>query len=247
VSHGLEHAAGHRVVHIVADEIHELERPHPEAPELTHGPVYGRHVGDAFLQDAKRLAVKRARHTIHDEPWRVGREHGGLPPAVHQLARPAHHSIVRRQGGHDLHQRQHRRGIEEVHSHHPPRRGARRSDRGNRQRGRVRGENAIRSHRCLQLAEDGLLGREVLHDGLDYHHAPAKAGQVVRALLEGHPRHDLARLLRGTPALLHVARQGAFDATACLLDGWRMRVRHDDLVTRRRGNLCDAGAHRSRA
>ena len=39
VEQSLEHRSRHGVVHVVADEIHQLERPHAESAELFHRPV----------------------------------------------------------------------------------------------------------------------------------------------------------------------------------------------------------------
>src|SRR5204863_2571615 len=58
------HTGGDGEVHVVADEVHQLERSHAKSSDVAHGPIDRRDVGNSFLEDAKRLAVERPRHPV---------------------------------------------------------------------------------------------------------------------------------------------------------------------------------------
>src|SRR6266567_7925454 len=66
-----EYRAGHREVDVVADEVHQLERTHLESAELSHCPVYGRHVCDAFFVNPQGFAVKWTSNAIDNEARRI--------------------------------------------------------------------------------------------------------------------------------------------------------------------------------
>src|SRR5215207_8019696 len=69
-----EYTRRHGEVHVVADEIHQLERTHAEAADFTHRPVDRRDIGHTLLEDAQRLAVERPRDAIDDESRRIRRD-----------------------------------------------------------------------------------------------------------------------------------------------------------------------------
>src|SRR5215213_10398303 len=92
----LEYTRRHGEVHVVADEVHQLEGAHPESAGLAKGPVDRRDVGDPFFEDAQRLAVERPRDAVDDETRRVRRHDRRLAPRAGQRGRLLHDRRRRR-------------------------------------------------------------------------------------------------------------------------------------------------------
>ena len=58
---------GHGEIDVVADHVHQLERPHAETASFAHDGIDGRVIGCAFLCQAQRLGVVGAGNAIDDE------------------------------------------------------------------------------------------------------------------------------------------------------------------------------------
>ncbi len=126
------------------------------------------------------------------------------------------------------------------------RRGA--GDRGDRERGRVGGEDRVAGDDVLEGAKERLLHRQVLDDGLDDDTALAVRVEVARGALGAlDAREDLvgARLIE--PPLDDVAREGGADRVVRDVNRALLRVAHDDAMARHGGHLCDTPAHRAGA
>ena len=110
--------------------------------------------------------------------------------------------------GDHLEQAHDRRGIEEVHAHHalPVRRGDR--YRGDEQRGGVAREHAVRVDDLREQAEQLVLEREALRDGLDDQLAGCERLELGRG---GDALGGLVRLLCAQPAFRGFARETLAD------------------------------------
>src|SRR6267143_6719432 len=64
-----------REIHVNADQVHELKRPHTEPPLETDNPVDFIKGSYALSEEPQRFAVERARESVHDEPGSVFRDH----------------------------------------------------------------------------------------------------------------------------------------------------------------------------
>src|SRR5205823_2109908 len=116
VKESLEYRPGHGIVHVVADEVHQLEWAHPEATELAHRPIDCRRVGDALLEHSDRFTIERPRDAIHDEAGGIGRHDGSFLPRLDESRRTRHDVSRGVEPRDDLDERQHRRWIEEMHA-----------------------------------------------------------------------------------------------------------------------------------
>ena len=119
VEEGSKNRFGNGIINIVADKIHQLERPHTEAADLLHCPVDGGDIGHSLLQQAQRLPVKRPGDTVDDETGGIFRQHSSLAPAIDQPAGRLHDICCACHPGDDLHQRHQRCGIEKMRPEHP--------------------------------------------------------------------------------------------------------------------------------
>src|SRR5215208_6836713 len=80
-----ENAFRCREVHIVANEVHELEWTHLESADFLHRPVYCRHLGNSFFVNAKCLAIEWTGYSIDDESRSIRRDDSFFPPSVYEL------------------------------------------------------------------------------------------------------------------------------------------------------------------
>ena len=78
---GLEDRLRDQVVGVVADQVHQLARPHAEAGAAQRAIELGRTAG-LLLQQLQRLGVVRARDAVDDEAGRRLRMHRRLAPAA---------------------------------------------------------------------------------------------------------------------------------------------------------------------
>jgi len=107
-----------RQVDVDANQVHQLEWPHPEAAAGPDDPIDLGVPGDTFSEQAQCLAVERAGDAVDDEPRRVLRNDGRLPQRFRQMdyrCQGLRRSLRRL---HDFDQRQDRRRIEKVHTTH---------------------------------------------------------------------------------------------------------------------------------
>jgi hypothetical protein len=111
----LPHRARRGEVHVEADEVDELQRPHPKAPEIAHGGVDLVCAGEAFLEDPQGLQVIGPGDVVDDEPRHVGGSGRDLAPAHGDPADAIDHRVVGLRARDDLHELHEGRRVEEVH------------------------------------------------------------------------------------------------------------------------------------
>jgi len=112
-------AFGHRVIDVIADQIHQGEGTHAEAAEFGHGPIDGGHISHAFLEDADRLSIEWASDPVDNESRRVLRQCWLFAPLPHEGKHLISESLPALQGRHHFHQGQEWSRVEEVESDEP--------------------------------------------------------------------------------------------------------------------------------
>src|ERR1039458_1503796 len=68
------HRPGHCKIHIMADQVHQLERPHAESTAIAHNRIERCRIATSFLKNAQRFSVKGTGHSIDNEA-RSGSDH----------------------------------------------------------------------------------------------------------------------------------------------------------------------------
>ena len=225
-------------------QVEQLERPEPESRLLAHDPVDVGETRDAFARDPQAFGIHPASGVIDDEAGHVLRAHRRVPHAAREVhQRVAGGGVAAQAVDHfdDLHQR-HR--IEEVKARDAFRTRAARRNRGDRQRRRIRRQNAALADHRFEVAKEFALDLELFDDRLDHDVA-------IR---------QIARLTGRVNAGEGVMRIGFLDLAFCreLVQcvgkivaggGDRLRVRveetHGESAERR--DLRDAAPHRAAA
>ncbi len=237
---GVEYRLGDGEIHVLTDQIHELERAHAEAATFLQRRVDGDDVRAAFLEHAQRLGVERPGDAVDDEPGRGARVYRVLAPGrgggMHRLGDGG----VGGDATDHLHELENGRGVEEMHAHQALGALEPRADGGHRDRGGVGGEDDVFAAECFKLAEYLLLDRQVLDDGL---HHETRGGELGGSGHRPDAADDSVHLLAGHPAALDEpfhARAGALDA---FLRGALGGVEEQHRVAGGGGYLGDAGAH----
>src|SRR5579875_2883601 len=169
VAEGGPDLPGDGLVDVVADEVHEGERAHPEAAGAGEDGVDGGGVSGALLEDAPRLAVERPGHPVDDEARGRRGPRDGLAPRRRQGAGPVGDLGAGRQPGDDLDEAHGRDGVEEVKADEPLGLAQPGGQRRRRQRRGVGGEDAPVADDRLEGGEQVALHRQVLDDRLDHH------------------------------------------------------------------------------
>ena len=98
------------------DHVHQLERPHPEAPAEAADPVDLVVRRDPLLQQPQRLGVERPAAAVDEESRAVGGEDHALAHRLAQLARAVDGRLARVDPRDHLDEPHERRRVEEVHS-----------------------------------------------------------------------------------------------------------------------------------
>jgi hypothetical protein len=80
VVEGVPHRACDGEIDVVADHVHQLERPHAETAGVAHDRVECGAVATAFVEDAQRLGVVGTGDAVDDEARRRARMHRRLAP-----------------------------------------------------------------------------------------------------------------------------------------------------------------------
>jgi len=239
---GLVDRLRHREVGVVADQVHQLARPHAKAG-AAHAGVQHRRRRGLFLQQRQRLGVERTRDAIDDEARRGLRVHRGLAPVGREHVDGVRHGRLGGQAGDHLHQPHQGHRIEEVHAHDAARHLQAARDRRDRQRRGVGRQHALGRHDRLQVTHQRLLDAQVLDDGLDHERGVA---QVVQGGGHLEPcarrRHVLGRQLAlvGEPGQrggqLFGRRRGRALAHVVQVHGMTGQQRHlDDADTHHAG------------
>ena len=234
----------HRVVRVDADQVHELERAHPEAAHQAHHAVDRRRLGDPLLGELQRLQRVGAVAAVDQEAGHVRRRDDVL---AHRLAKRAGRPQrpLARGGPRDhLDQPHHGSRVEEVHPHHSLGPGNAGGDLGDRERRGVGREHASGIDGRRDGAEQLQLQFQPLRRGLD-HELGRRELPEVREGLDAPARR--VGLRSPHPALLHLAVERGLGRPQAALERLGHRVVEQRPGARDRGELRDARAHRPRA
>src|SRR5690606_7492516 len=230
----------HGVRDIKAREIHELEGPHTKARLLPHDRINDMKRGHTFLGGFQTLGVHAAPTVVDDETGHILRAHGGVP---HTPGKSHERVAILRVAArtvdhfHHLHERD---GVEEVIAHHALRTLATRRDGGDRQRGRVRRQDAVGAYDLLELRKQIHLDIEALDNRLD--------NQIdTRHFFETGAGCDI---LQGTgcafgrhTALFHQLLPDLLQRGSRRLDRLRLHVKQAHLHAGLGGNLGNTAPH----
>ena len=240
---GLKNRFGNRVVHVVADQVHQFERPHAKTAGVPHDCVDRRRVRRTFGKEPQRLGVVRPCYAIDDETRTAFCVYGDLSPCLRHMEYGRGGLRQCGETADHLHQLHHGRWIEEVHSYQSigaPQTNGDASDREGRSIGR---EDSILRNHVFDHAEKRAFGRQVFNDRFNHQGGGCAFVQRLRCLdalqhrIRGFPR-ELSR------ANLPLQRLGR--------TGHRLRGRlgpavvQYDLVAGGGRNLCDAASHGAR-
>ena len=234
------HRPGDRLVHVVADQVHQRERPHPEAAGPGQHRVDGGRGRRVLLVEPPRFGVVGPGDPVHDEPGRSGGTHHRLPPPRRQLRRGVRHLRGGSQPRDDLHELHGRHGIKEVQPDKPPRMRQPGGHRGRRQRGGIGREHAVRAHDTLKLGEQRLLRAQLLHDRLSDHAAFGEPGDL-------HGRQVERCRVGVEPPLLDLRLDPIPDLRDRALGRTGHGVGNQHSPPRHGSHLRDPGPHRPRA
>jgi hypothetical protein len=237
---GRVHRLRDREIHVVADQVHQLEGTHAESPAVAHHGVQRRRIGGAFLQQAQRLGIVWAGDAVDDEARGRRRVHGVLAPGLRGGVDGVGNVLVSRQAADHFDQRHQRHGIKEVHADQAFGMAQWRRDRGDGNRGSVGREDAARVDDGFKVGEQGALDVEVFDDG--FHHQRRIFYLVQRV----HGAQAFAceiRLGGAHAALLDQPGVDLADVRDGLACGFRTRVEQAYLVAAGRCHLRDAGTH----
>jgi hypothetical protein len=237
-----EHRLGHREVHVVTDQVHQLERPHPEAAGVAHHGVDRRRRAALLVQHAQRLRVIRARDAVHDESRRRFRHHRPLAPRGGRVVQQLCDLRGRREPADHLDECHQRRRIEEVQAGHALRRAQAGCDRRDRDRRRVGGEHAALVDMAFERREDLALHVEPLGRRLDDQRGAGELGQRAHG---ADAAAGCVRLRRLEAAFLRKPRELRTNAGERLVARGLVEVVQQHGMTGRRRDLRDARAHRT--
>ncbi len=163
----------HRQADVQPDQVEQLERAHAEAGALAQDFVDRRHRRHALAEDTQRLGAEGPSGMVDDEAGAVRGTHRLVAEGRHQGAQSLGDAGAGGETLDHLHQTHQRHRIEEVQTGDPAGIATGRGDRGNRQRGGIAGEDRFVADHLFQLAEQRLLGLQVLDDRLDHQLAAA--------------------------------------------------------------------------
>ena len=240
---GLIHRLGDREIGVVADEVHQLARPHPEA----HGPQAGIQLGwggGLLLQQGQGFGVIGPGNAVDDEAGRGAGMHRHLAPHLGEPEDGLGHGGCGLQTGHHLHQLHQWNGVEKMHAHQPLRvvqtigNGRDRDGRG------VGSQHAIGRHDALQLPEQAALGLQLFDNG--FHHQVGM-GRALQRRNGGDALQRLGRRFRRQLAFGGQGLQGGGQLGARLVGSAFAHVKQHDRVPGQRGHLGNARAHDARA
>jgi len=238
------HALRHRIIDVVADQVHQLEGPHAEAAEFRHCPVNRGDVRNALLVNPDGLAIEGPRHAVHNESRRVLRDGRLLAPVPHQDRHLLGQTLPGLQGGDHLHKGQEGSRVEKVQAQEAGGVGQSSRQPGDGQARGVRGQDGGLPHNGFQRGEDGLLDVFLLHDGLNDQTAGGTRRQLGRRPDSGQ---DLIGFTGGQPPFLDEPLEDPVQIGQCPRDGGLIPVHKEDIMASRSGNLGNALTHRSGA
>ena len=183
----------HRVEDLVrrveTDQVEQRQRAHRVAAAVAHRRVDVLAGGVVGLVHRDRVVEVAEQQRVGDEAGPVAADDRALAHAGEQALHVGQHLGLGHHGPDHLDQPLHGRGVEEVHADHAARAGVGGGDLGDRERGGVGGEDRVGADDLVELAEDGLLDLDRLHDRLD---DEVGVGEVLHAGGEGDPASSSA-------------------------------------------------------
>lgn len=237
---GLPHGVRHGLVDVLADQVGQLEGPHPEAAALAQDGVDRRGVGGLRLVHREGLGVEGPGDAVDDEAGGVGAGDRRLAPGACRLVRARGRREVARVPGDDLHQRQQRRRVEEVQSDQSAGVAQGAADGRDGQRRGVGGEQTVVLDDVLELAEQLLFRLELFEHRLDDERAVRQLGEAVRGVQPGACRVPVGG---GEPVLLDEPVEARADRFGRRVGTPGNRVVEPHGVARDERDLGDALAH----
>ncbi|KFF32578.1 hypothetical protein G039_0334180 [Pseudomonas aeruginosa VRFPA01] len=230
----------HRQADVETDQVEQLERPHAEPGALAQDFVDRRHGRHVFAEHAQRLGAEGPSGMVDDETGAIAGAHRLVAQGRHQRAQPLGDPGAGGEAVDHLDQAHQRHRVEEMQAGDPSGITAGRGDGGDRQRRGVAGENRLVVEHLFQLAEQRLLGAQVLDNRLDHQLAGAEDPQVL-----DHPQvvqGARARFL-GQPAFFHLPGKRSGDSVARLRRRALAAVEEQHREAGAGGELGDALAH----
>ena len=236
---GIEHRLGDQVIGVMADQIHQLARPHTKTC-AAQSTVDLQGLARLFLQQRQRLGVIRSCDPVDDETRRRARMHRRLAPAPTQFEDQLRHARISLGTRHHLDQFHQRHRIEEMHADQTLRVAHAIGQRGDADRRGIGRDDRAFGQQGVELAQQLLLGLEFFDDHLDHQRGILQLGRRT-------DRHDAAQQ-RSAISSRHAAL--AHQHVKCLADLHHCRGRRalahigqQDLVSGLRRDLRDASAH----
>src|SRR5699024_12612928 len=104
------------VVDIMADEVHQLKRPHAKVSDFLHRPINSMDIGDSFFKLPDSFAVKWTSYPIHNESGCIFGHYRGFAPIIDQLARRLGDFRICCDTGNNFYEGNHLNGIKKVAS-----------------------------------------------------------------------------------------------------------------------------------
>ena len=237
---GAEHGLRDGEIHVVADQVHQLEWAHAETARFAQHGIDGGRVARLLVQQAPAFRIERTGDAVDDEAGRRFRMHGVLAPGDRGVVDGGGDLLAGGQATDHFDQRHQRHGIKEVHADQAFRAAQLGGDGRHGNRRRVRRQDAVVADQRFEFGEQAALDVEIFHDGFHHQGAIAHVGQAAGCL---QARRGGRRFVRRHAALFSQLRIHLADVGQRLAHGVRARVVQFDCVAGGRGHLRDAGAH----
>ena len=237
---GVVDGAGHRVVDVLADQVHELQGAHRKPAALAHDGIDVSGCGNLLEQQAERLGVEGSGHTVDDEPGRGRGVDSVLAPGTHQVPDLTGNVRGRGKSADDLHQLHGGCRIEEMQPEQARWILECRTQFRDREGRRIAGEHGLRRTQGFQAGEQILLQREVLGNGLDHQ---ARFTYGIQRTGRLHPGGDGAPLFDTQPATCDAPIQAGSDSVDRAIHCSAVNVVQRYGVPGGRDHLGDTSAH----
>ena len=236
---------GHNVQqNVQTHHVGQLQGAHGVVAAQLHAVVHVLNAADEGTHDHTGLVQHGQQSAVDDKAGLiVGQDHG-LAQALAHFLDVVQDLLLGEQAEDDLAQLHLGHGGEEVHADHTggTLRGGGQS--GQRDGGGIGGEDGFGGAQVLQLGEHGLLGLQVLVNGLD-----DQVGLLgtLHAAVHGQMGQSLVHGLLGHAALADLPGQGLFDDHLGALHGGLLLIIQGDIKAAGDGVLGDTAAHQTGA
>ena len=232
-----------RQADIQTDEVGQRQRSHRVRHAEFHDRVHGLRRGHALHDRIDRLIDHRQEDAVGHESGVVVHFHGRLAELRGDLQGAAGGGVAGGVPADHLDQLHDGHRIHEVHPDDLPGPAGLRSDLGDRNGARIRGQNGLGSGDAVQLLEDLELERRVFRGGLNHqiHPGGRRQGGGCR-----DPPEDRCRRIRRQGPLLHLTIQVGLDRRQPLVERRLGHVDQGDLPLMLGEDVGDAIAHGAR-